>query len=219
MFKARSLVSGLTHCVAASFSLVALVLLIVFASIWGNAYHIISYTIFGTSMFLMYLFSTLYHWINLSGKAFTFFRKFDQILSYFFIGATYTPICLVLMRGPWGWSIFGVIWGLVVGAIIMTAIWTNMPKALTYTLFFTISSILIISIVPLRSAFISNNIETAFYLLIIGAFFYFIGGLSYIIKWPKINAKHFTNHELLHIFIILGSSMHFWMFIQFLLKI
>ena len=213
----KSLVGGLIHCIEASFSIVALVLLIVFASIYGNAYHIVSYTIFGTSMFLMYLFSTLYHWLNISGKALTFFRKFDQILSYIFIGGTYTPLCLVLLRGAWGWSIFGVIWGLVVGAIIMSAIWTRMPKALTYSLFFTISSTLLIAIVPLINAFNTLNIFNGFWLFLIGALIYFFGGLSYILKWPKINAKHFTNHELLHIFIVLGSASHFWLYIYYLL--
>lgn len=217
MTKPKSLVGGLIHCIAASFSIVALVLLIVFASIYGNAYHIVSYTIFGTSMFLMYLFSTLYHWLNISGKALTFFRKFDQILSYIFIGGTYTPLCLVLLRGAWGWSIFGVIWGLVVGAIIMSAIWTRMPKALTYSLFFTISSTLLIAIVPLINAFNNLNIFNGFWLFLIGTLIYFFGGLSYILKWPKINAKHFTNHELLHIFIVLGSASHFWLYIYYLL--
>lgn len=219
MVKSKSLVGGLTHCIAASLSIIALTLLIVFASIWGNAYHIVTYSIFGTSMFLMYLFSTLYHWLNISGKAQTFFRKFDLILSYVFIAATYTPICLVLLQGAWGWSIFGVIWGLAVGAIIMTAIWTNMPKALTYTLFFTISSVLLIAIVPLINALNTFNISSAFWWLLTGCIFYFIGGLSYILKWPKINAKHFTNHEILHIFIILGSMTHFWLFIHYLLQI
>lgn len=219
MTNTRSLVGGLTHCIAASFSLVALVLLIVFASIWGNAYHIVTYTIFGTSMFLMYLFSTLYHWLNLSGKALIFFKKFDQILSYIFIAATYTPICLVLLRGPWGWSIFGVIWGLVTCAIIMTAIWTKIPKALTYSLFFTISSIILIAIVPLINALNALNMFNSFWWLLVGAIFYFIGGLSYILKWPKINAKHFTNHELLHIFMILGTIPHFWLFLHHFIQI
>ena len=75
----RDLVSGLTHCIGAGLSVVALVLLIVFASIKGNAYHVVTFTIFGVSLVLMYLFSTLYHWLNISDKGIRVFRKFDHI--------------------------------------------------------------------------------------------------------------------------------------------
>jgi hemolysin III len=112
MAKVRDLVSGLTHCVGAALSLVGLVLLIVFSAIYGTAYHVVSFTIFGVGLFLLYLFSTLYHWLNISEKGITVFRKFDHIMIYILIAASYTPICLVPLRGPWGWSLFGIIWGL-----------------------------------------------------------------------------------------------------------
>lgn len=114
MAKLRDPLSGLTHCIAAGLSVAGLVVLIVFAAIWGNAYHIVSFTIFGVALILLYLFSTLYHWLNLSEKGISIFRKFDHIMIYIFIAASYTPVCLTALRGPWGWSIFGLIWGFAV---------------------------------------------------------------------------------------------------------
>ena len=88
MAKVRDLVSGLTHCIGAALSLVGLVLLIVFSSIWGDAYDIVSFTIFGTALFLLYLFSTLYHWLNIGEKGIRVFKKFDHIMIYVLIAAT-----------------------------------------------------------------------------------------------------------------------------------
>ena len=80
MAKVRDLVSGLTHCIGAGLSLVGLVILIVFSAIWGDAYDIVSFTIFGVGLFLLYLFSTLYHWLNIGEKGLTVFKKLDHIM-------------------------------------------------------------------------------------------------------------------------------------------
>ena len=85
MAKLRDPLSGLTHCIAAGLSLIGLVVLIVFAAIWGNAYHVVSFTIFGTALLLLYLFSALYHWLNISEKGISVFRKFDHIMINFVI--------------------------------------------------------------------------------------------------------------------------------------
>ena len=111
MAKLRDPLSGLTHCIAAGLSVAGLVILVVFSAIWGNAFHIVSFTIFGVALILLYLFSTLYHWLNISEKGISIFRKFDHIMIYILIAASYTPICLTALRGAWGWTIFGLIWG------------------------------------------------------------------------------------------------------------
>ena len=148
MAKVRDLVSGLTHCIGAALSLVGLVLLIVFAAIYGNAYHVVSFTIFGVGLFLLYLFSTLYHWLNISEKGITVFRKFDHIMIYILIAASYTPVCLVSLRGPWGWSLFGVIWGLAVLGTILSAIWIKAPRSITTTIYIIMGWVVIIAIYP-----------------------------------------------------------------------
>ena len=117
----RDLVSGLTHCIGAGLSVVALVLLIVFASIKGNAYHVVTFTIFGVSLVLMYLFSTLYHWLNISDKGIKVFRKFDHIMINFVIAASYTPICLTALRSTIGWPLFAIVWTLAILSSLIAA--------------------------------------------------------------------------------------------------
>jgi len=123
MAKVRDLVSGLTHCIGAGLSLVGLVILIVFSAIWGDAYDIVSFTIFGVGLFLLYLFSTLYHWLNIGEKGLTVFKKLDHIMIYILIASSYTPICLGPLRGPWGGELFGILREFPVLGAILTAVW------------------------------------------------------------------------------------------------
>lgn len=219
MAKVRDLVSGLTHCIAAGLSLIGLVILIVFASIWGNAYHIVSFTIFGSSLFLLYLFSTLYHWLNIGEKGLSIFRKFDHIMIYIFIAASYTPVCLTALRGAWGWSIFGVQWGLALLGTIFTAIWIKAPRWVTTSIYIAMGWTVIIAIYPLIQSFKALNLTNALWWLLAGGIFYTTGGLIYGFKWPKINLKHFGFHEIFHIFVILGSTCHYWFILHYLLQI
>lgn len=219
MAKVRDLVNGLTHCIGAALSLVGLVLLIVFSSIWGDAYDIVSFTIFGTALFLLYLFSTLYHWLNIGEKGIRVFKKFDHIMIYVLIAATYTPICLGPMRGPWGWSIFGIIWGFAILGIILTAVWIKAPRALTTSIYLAMGWVVLIAIYPLFKVFQEANLLYSLAWLVAGGIFYTIGGLIYGLKWPNLNLKHFGFHEIFHIFVMLGSACHFWFILIYVLKI
>lgn len=219
MAKVRDLVSGLTHCIGAALSLVGLVLLIVFSSIWGDAYDIVSFTIFGTALFLLYLFSTLYHWLNIGEKGIRVFKKFDHIMIYVLIAATYTPICLGPMRGPWGWSIFGVIWGFAILGIILTSVWIKAPRALTTSIYIAMGWVVLIAIYPLFKVFQEANLLYSLAWLVAGGIFYTIGGLIYGLKWPNFHFKHFGFHEIFHIFVMLGSACHFWFILIYVLKV
>lgn len=219
MAKVRDLVSGLTHCIGAGLSLVGLVLLIVFSSIWGDAYDIVSFTIFGTSLFLMYLFSTLYHWLNIGEKGINVFRKFDHIMIFVLIAGSYTPICLGPLRGPWGWSIFGIIWGIAVLGIILTAVWIKAPRALTTSIYIAMGWVVLIALYPLIKVFQEAGLLYSLLWLLAGGIFYTIGGLIYGLKWPKINFKHFGFHEIFHIFVMLGSACQYWFILIYVLKI
>ena len=219
MAKVRDFVSGLTHCIGAGISLVGLVILIVFSSIWGNAYHVVSFTIFGTALFLLYLFSTLYHWLNVGPKALSVFRKFDHIMIYIFIAASYTPVCLTALRGGWGWSIFGIQWGLALLGTIFTAIWIKAPRAVTTSIYLAMGWTVIIAIYPLISVFLTLNMLNALWWLLAGGIFYTIGGLIYGFKWPKLNFKNFGFHEIFHVFVMLGSACHYWFILHYLLQI
>lgn len=217
MAKVRDLVSGLTHCIGAALSLVGLVLLIVFSAIYGNAYHVVSFTIFGVGLFLLYLFSTLYHWLNISEKGITVFRKFDHIMIYILIAASYTPICLVPLRGPWGWTIFGIIWGLAVLGTILTAVWIKAPRFITTTIYLIMGWAVVIAAYPLIKVFKEANNFGSLIWLLAGGIFYTIGGIIYGLKVPKTKWKGFGFHEIFHIFVMLGSACHYWFILRYVL--
>ena len=217
MAKVRDLVSGLTHCIGAALSLVGLVLLIVFSAIYGNAYHVVSFTIFGVGLFLLYLFSTLYHWLNISEKGITVFRKFDHIMIYILIAASYTPICLVPLRGPWGWTIFGIIWGLAVLGTILTAVWIKAPRFITTTIYLIMGWAVVIAAYPLIQVFKEANNFGSLVWLLAGGIFYTIGGIIYGLKVPKTKWKGFGFHEIFHIFVMLGSACHYWFILRYVL--
>ena len=217
MAKLRDSLSGLTHCIAAGLSLVGLVILIVFAAIWGNAYHVVSFTIFGTALLLLYLFSTLYHWLNISEKGISVFRKFDHIMIYIVIAASYTPVCLTALRGPWGWSIFGVIWGFAVLGTLLSAIWIKAPRALTTTIYIMMGWTVLIAIFPLVKAFKDANLLYSLWWLVAGGIFYTIGGIIYGLKIPKQNLGPWGFHEIFHVFIMIGSACHYWFVLHYLL--
>ena len=203
MAKVRDFTSGLTHCIGAVLALVGMVVLIVFAAIWGDSYDVVSFTIFGIGLFLLYLFSTLYHWLNISKKGITVFRKFDHIMIYILIASSYTPICLGPLRGAWGWSIFGVLWALAILGTIFSAIWIKAPRALTTSIYLIMGWMGIIAIYPLYQTFHQAGMLHGLSWLVLCGVFYTIGGIIYWLKLPKTKWKDFGFHEIFHIFWLL----------------
>ena len=217
MAKVRDLVSGLTHCIGAGLSLIGLVILIVFSAIWGDAYDVVSFTIFGVGLFLLYLFSTLYHWLNISEKGIRVFKKFDHIMIYILIAASYTPVCLGPLRGPWGWSIFGVVWGFAVLGTIFSAIWIKAPRWLSTSIYMIMGWTVLVAIYPLYKVFADANMSHTLLWLLAGGIFYTIGGIIYALKIPKTKFKGFGFHEIFHIFVLLGSIFHYWFMLLYVL--
>ena len=216
MAKVRDFTSGLTHCIGAALSLIGLVILIIFAAINGDAFDVVSFTIFGTALLLTYLFSTLYHWLNIGEKGLSVFRRFDHIMIYLLIAATYTPVCLGPLRGPWGWSIFGVVWGFAVLGIIFSAIWIKAPRAVTTTIYLVMGWVVLIALVPLINVYKQANLLYSLWWLAAGGFFYTIGGIIYALKWPKQKLKQFGFHEIFHIFVMLGSACQYWFILNYI---
>ena len=218
--KIKDPVSGFTHLAWAALSVAGLVLLIIRAATQGEgAWDVVSFTIFGTSLILLYTFSSLYHLCNVGEKATSVLRKFDHIMIYILIAGTYTPICLGPIRGGWGWSIFGVVWGIAVLGIFLTIFWKNAPRWITTSLYLAMGWVVIIAIYPMITSFKAANSFGSLIWLLAGGIFYTVGGVIYGLKKPNFNNKYFGFHELFHIFVMLGSLCHFWFIYTYVVAI
>ena len=220
MKKIKDPVSGISHLIGAVLSVIGLVLLIVYSAKYGEgAWDVVSFTIFGVGLILLYTFSTLYHMLNIGERGTRVFRKFDHMMIYVLIAASYTPICLGPIRGPWGFSILGVIWGLAILGIILTAVWLQAPRWLTTSIYIAMGWLVIVMAYPLLATFKELNALYSLIWLLVGGIFYTIGGVVYGLKKAPFTTKHFGFHEIFHIFVLFGSICQYWFIFRYLLYI
>lgn len=198
--------SAVTHGAGALLAVLGTVLLVVrTASLNGSAWQYATFSVYGATMILLYTASTLYHCINTSVKGRIALRRLDHASIYLLIAGTYTPICLVPLRGPWGWALFGVIWGLALLGLTMTMLWINAPRSITAGIYIFMGWLAIIAIYPLAQVLASKGL----FWLLAGGVMYTIGGVLYALKWPGRSNPRFGCHEIFHVFIVLGSVCHF----------
>jgi hemolysin III len=201
--KLKDPLSGLLHLFGALLSIAALVILLVIGH--TDAWRVVSFAIYGSTMILLYSASTLYHWLPKSaGGKNQIFRKFDHCSIYLLIAGTYTPFCLVTLNGPWGWSLFGVIWGFAILGVIVQAVYIDVWRWLTTTIYIVMGWLVIVGLQPLLEKLPSS----AFWWLFAGGVVYSIGGVVYTLKKPNL-FKAFGYHELWHVMVLLGSLCHF----------
>ena len=196
-------------------SVIGLVFLIYFAAKTATVWHIIAFSIYGASLILLYTASTLYHLLSLPSKYLNIFRKIDHMMIYVLIAGTYTPICLIPLRGTLGYSLLVAIWLIVVLGIVLKIVWFNAPRWL-YTSSYVLMGWLVVLVMPLLVSKVHIN---AIIWLAAGGILYSIGAVIYGTKWPKLPFKHFGFHEVFHIFILLGSFSHFIMMFFYVMKI
>lgn len=198
--------SAITHGAGAALAILGTVLLLVRTAILGGSvWHYVTFSIYGASMIALYTASTLYHCINTSVKGRVALRKVDHTSIYFLIAGTYTPICLIPLRGGWGWSLFGVIWGLALAGLVLSLLWINAPRWVTAGIYLFMGWLAVIAIYPIVRVL---PLQGLFWLLL-GGVLYTIGGVLYALKWPGRNNPKFGCHEVFHLFILLGSVCHF----------
>lgn len=191
--------NSVTHGVGAGLSVAGTVVLIVFSAIYGNAWAVVSSSIYGASLIILYTMSTLYHSLT-NEKAKKFFRIMDHNTIFLLIAGTYTPITLYILGGVVGWVLFGIVWGAAVIGITANSI--NLEKAKIPSIFCYVATgwVIIFAIKPLMAKipFISGLF------LIIGGAFYTLGIIFYAIK----KVKYF--HSVWHLFTIGGSVFHYF---------
>lgn len=200
--------NAITHGIGTVLSVVALVLLVVFASLKGTAWHVVSFSIYGTTMLLLYLNSTLVHSLR-EGKAKDLFEFFDHSSIYLFIAGTYTPFLLVAIRGTLGWSLFGIIWGVALLGVLFKAFFVKKFLFMSTIFYIAMGWLIVIAWNPL-SAVVAGGGMT---LLMAGGILYTLGTVFYVWRgFPY-------HHAIWHVFVLAGSVTHFFAVLIYLLPI
>lgn len=191
--------NSITHGIGFLFSIAGLVILTVFATLKGDVWHVVSFSIFGTSMFLLYLASTLYHSITKT-EIKNLFARFDHAAIFLLIAGTYTPFVLTTLRGPLGWTLFGIIWTLALVGIIIRSIYLTRFRKLMMWFYLAMGWMFLIAVVPIVKSLPGNSVA-----------FLFIGGACYsfgVIFYAWRNLKY--AHGIWHLFVLAGTISHFF---------
>lgn len=208
--------SSLSHLIAIILSVAGLSVLVTFAAIKATAIYVVSFAIFGAALILLYLASTIYHFIPHEHPRKDFFQILDRAMIYVLIAGTYTPVALLVLPTTWGWSILGVIWSLALIGIFLKVFRIQTPRWLPTFLYLFMGWLIIIALVPLRSALPSMGM----FWLATGGVLYTIGTLFFALSSHKNyrpKFRWFTFHDAFHIFAMGGSLSHFWFMFHFVL--
>ncbi len=197
--------SGLTHFIGICLAVVGLVLLILESSNPVKPWHIATFCVFSTGMILLYLTSTLYHWLPLSEAGSALLKKIDHMMIFVMIAASYTPICLIPLRGPIGWGMFGSVWAIAAAGLFFKIFWIRAPRWLSTSIYVLMGWVVIVGIVPLVKVLQPG----AIFWLVSGGLLYTLGAVIYAIKRPDPWPSVFGFHEIFHIFVLAGSFSHF----------
>src|SRR6056297_584177 len=200
--KREEITNAITHGLGILFGIFALVFLIVNNYKNSDTYEMLSYIIYGSTLIILYISSTLYHGIPIK-KAKQQLRKFDHASIFLLIAGTYTPIALIALRGKIGWTMFIVIWSIALIGIIFKVFYINKLKILSVVMYILMGWIIIFAIKPLVNAL---SIKSLIF-LIVGGLFYTVGVLFYALQ-----SKGFKySHSIWHLFVLAGSVFHFVM--------
>jgi hemolysin III len=189
----------------------ALVVLLWLAISARDARQLVAFTIFGLSQIALYTASTLYHSLPLSPAGVARLRRIDHMMVFVLIAGTYTPICLVALRGGWGWSLFGVVWGIALGGLVIKTRWMHAPKWLSTALYLAMGWAVVVAAPVLFDRLPVGAVAW----LLAGGIIYSIGAVIYALKRPNLIPGVFDAHALWHLFVLAGSACFFWMIVQY----
>jgi hemolysin III len=208
-------VSGFSHLAGALLSVAALVTLLIMSTYHATVWHIVSFSIYGGSMILLYLASAAYHIFPLKEKGTRLLKKLDHMMIFLMIAGTYTPFCLVPLRGGWGWSIFGVVWSIAVLGVFFKLFFIYAPRWLSTVLYIIMGWISVIAIYPI----VVNIPAGGVIWLAAGGVSYTVGAVVYATKKPDPWPGVFGFHEIWHFFVLAGSFCHFMVMLRYLVWI
>ncbi|MBB5020432.1 hemolysin III [Chitinivorax tropicus] len=186
--------NSITHLIGAVFSVAGMSILLTLAAQQGDVWKLVSFSVYGSMLVLLYSFSTLYH--ALQGRAKAIFQKLDHTAIYLLIAGTYTPFTLITLRGAWGWTLFGINWGLALIGIIQELWLGKRTRALSLTIYFIMGWLVLVAIKPLTAALPTGGLVW----LTLGGLLYTVGIIFYALDDRMRHA-----HGIWHLFVLGGS--------------
>jgi hemolysin III len=191
--------NAVSHLLGAVLALAGTAVLVVVAAIGGDPWKIVAVSIYGATLVFMYGSSTLYHSVR-AGRAKNVLRKVDHQSIYLLIAGSYTPFCLVTLRGPWGWSLFGVVWGLAVLGSLQDLRPRNDARILSVVIYLLMGWAALAALIPMVTALG----PAGFAWVACGGLFYTVGIVFY-----ALDARLKHAHGIWHLFVLAGSVAHF----------
>lgn len=191
--------NSITHLLGSVLALIGFIFLVVRAALSGDPWKIVSFSIFGTMLVALYTSSALYH--SIQGASKKFFQKFDHAAIYLLIAGSYTPFTLVTLHGAWGWSLFGVVWGLAVLGILQDLLFAKRKGILSVIIYLLMGWIAMVAFRPLSRALPGAGMTW----LVTGGLFYTIGVVFY-----ALDKKLIHSHGIWHLFVLAGSVCHYF---------
>ncbi len=199
--------SAITHFIGMLMAIFAAVPLLIKAANHPDRVHLVSLGIFIGSMILLYAASTSYHSLNISPRINKILKKVDHMMISVMIAGSYTPVCLIVLKGRTGYTLCALVWGIAILGILVKAFWINCPKWFSSALYIGMGWLCVLAFTQI----INSLSPSAFGWLLAGGLIYTVGGVIYALKLPLFNSRHkyFGSHEIFHLFVMGGSICHF----------
>ncbi|MFZ5807056.1 MAG: PAQR family membrane homeostasis protein TrhA [Verrucomicrobiota bacterium] len=204
----EELANSLTHGLGLILSIAGFLALLILASVHATAWHVVSFSIYGASLIMLYAVSTLYHSLP-SSKIKTIFNMIDHCAIYVLIAGCYTPFSLVTLRGGWGWSLLGVAWSMAILGILLKILYFEKSERFCLFLYLSMGWVIVIALKPLI-----ENLPMAGFILLL------CGGLSYSMGILFFKAEKMPfNHAIWHGCVLIGSACHYFCLFYYVLPV
>lgn len=195
--------NSISHLAGAVLAAAGLAMLVTQAALQDDAWKVVGFSIYGSTLFLLYAASACYH--GFRGRAKAVFQRFDHAAIYLLIAGTYTPFALVSLRGAWGWSLFGVVWGFAVVGIVQEFI-PKRGRAISVVLYIVMGWLALIALVPLLRALSPAGVTW----LVAGGALYTLGVVFF-----ALDQRLRFGHEIWHLFVLGGSGAHYFAVLRY----
>lgn len=202
----EEIANSITHGIGVGLSIAATSVLVVKASLYGDTWQVVSFSIYGGALIILYLASTLYHSFQNPGTK-HIFKIIDHASIYLLIAGSYTPFMLISIRGAWGWSMFGIVWGLAFAGIVFKTLFIGRFKKLSTLVYILMGWLIVIAFKPMIEGVPTGGLIW----LAVGGLFYTLGVIFY--TWHSLK----YNHAIWHLFVLGGSISHFFSIYRYLL--